>query len=405
MSPKADVYAATTAAKQPTNTPGIYKRRNRDGSTSYVAYSRGKNKSFATMDKARRWKNAREVAGDRGELDVSNATLHEYVKGWIVAQQKAARPAVRVNTLREYERLLTNYALRYFSARTKLADVRAADVQSFVDWMANPEEQGGKVLSQRTRKNAVTPLSKIYASARLRRHVNQNPCQGVEIEDGHESGPIDPTSGQPRAFSRAQLSYVLTHAPEKYRLFFTALAYTGMRVSEAVALRWKHVYATGDEPKIWVGAGHRRGIEDSPKTARGARFIAIPAVLAEALEAQRGEDDTYVFASRNGTPLDADNTRRRVLKPLVTAAGAEWAGFHSFRHTYVSIMAEQGVKLAKLSQVLGHASPTITRDRYLHVLEGEETPAFDPRVLPEAKPALPPAEPVEEVVTGLSRAA
>ena len=87
--------------------------------------------------------------------------------------------------------------------------------------------------------------------------------------------------------------------------------------------------------------------------------------------------EALVFATRNGTPLDADNLRRRVVKPLMEEAGAPWAGFHTLRHTYASLQLARGVNVVQVSRALGHHSAAFTLDTYVHLLGGEEGPALD----------------------------
>ncbi|HET8566473.1 MAG TPA: tyrosine-type recombinase/integrase [Solirubrobacterales bacterium] len=69
--------------------------------------------------------------------------------------------------------------------------------------------------------------------------------------------------------------------------------------------------------------------------------------------------------------------RPRILKPLVRQAGAPWAGFHTFRHTFASLHLRRGTNLLQLSRALGHHSPAFTLTRYTHLLPGEEAPALD----------------------------
>jgi integrase len=66
------------------------------------------------------------------------------------------------------------------------------------------------------------------------------------------------------------------------------------------------------------------------------------------------------------------NLRRRMLKPLGEEAGAPWAGFHTFRHTFASIHLSEGTNLVALSRALGHRSPSFTLSRYTHLLPGED---------------------------------
>jgi len=66
-----------------------------------------------------------------------------------------------------------------------------------------------------------------------------------------------------------------------------------------------------------------------------------------------------------------------VFKPLAEEAGAPWAGFHTFRHTFASLHLSQGTNLLQLSRALGHHSPAFTLTRYTHLLPGDEAPALN----------------------------
>jgi integrase len=56
-------------------------------------------------------------------------------------------------------------------------------------------------------------------------------------------------------------------------------------------------------------------------------------------------------------------------------AGLQPIGFHECRHTYASLMIAAGVNIKALSTFMGHASVTITLDRYGHMLPGGEEEA------------------------------
>jgi hypothetical protein len=66
-----------------------------------------------------------------------------------------------------------------------------------------------------------------------------------------------------------------------------------------------------------------------------------------------------------------------MLKPLVEEAGAPWAGFHTFRHTFASIHLSEGTNLVALSRALGHHSPSFTLSCYTHLLPGEAAAPLD----------------------------
>lgn len=88
-------------------------------------------------------------------------------------------------------------------------------------------------------------------------------------------------------------------------------------------------------------------------------------------------DTAWVFASQIGTPLDADNLRSRLIKPLMRRVGAPWAAWHTLRHTYATPQLARGANIVQLSRALGHHSASFTLDTYVLLLTGEEASALD----------------------------
>ncbi|HEX5526454.1 MAG TPA: tyrosine-type recombinase/integrase [Solirubrobacterales bacterium] len=105
---------------------------------------------------------------------------------------------------------------------------------------------------------------------------------------------------------------------------------------------------------------------------------SLTAKLGARLAAQPDQDSAAIlFPNEPGAPLDPTNLWPRVLKPLVRQAGAPWAGFHTFGHTFASMHLRRGANLLQISRALGHHSPAFTLTRYTHLLPGDEAPALD----------------------------
>ena len=100
--------------------------------------------------------------------------------------------------------------------------------------------------------------------------------------------------------------------------------------------------------------------------------------LREHLGAEAEDTTALAFVNEAGGPIDPNNLRRRVLKPLVQEVDAPWAGFHTFRLTFASMHLSNGTNIVQLSRVLGHHSPAFTLSRYTHLLPGEAVPALEP---------------------------
>ena len=101
-----------------------------------------------------------------------------------------------------------------------------------------------------------------------------------------------------------------------------------------------------------------------PKSKHSIRTIPLPDVLVEHLKPYirpkgfllTGDKDRYI------EPRVMQNRFKRILKKC----GIEDANFHATRHTFATRCVELGFDIKSLSEILGHASVTITMNKYVH---------------------------------------
>lgn len=379
--PAADPGCADKRRLVKTKTPGVFKRV--DGKGKAIGYAcvyrsagRQRKRHARTYAEARRIKRESEADRDRGELQERSAiTFRRYLNEWVERYRGQGRRGFRENTRDEYRRLLAAYAHPYFPARLKLVDVSTYALARFVDWLADEKAQG-KRLADRTLANATMPLRAALATAKREGLIRHNPAQGLSLPPREQ-----PTGEEIKVFAPEQLATVIGLAPERHRLLLELLAATGLRISEAIALQRLHIQLDGPAPEVCVRRALVRGRIEPPKTKHGRREVRLPDLLAAKLRAhlaaQSDQNSTAIlFPTDSGAPLDPNNLRPRVLKPLVRQAGAPWAGFHTFRHTFASMHLRRGTNLLQLSRALGHHSPAFTLNRYSHLLPGDEAPAL-----------------------------
>lgn len=81
-----------------------------------------------------------------------------------------------------------------------------------------------------------------------------------------------------------------------------------------------------------------------------------------------------VFVSSTGGVLRAHNLRERSFRPMMKRLGwtGQGSGLHSFRRSYVSALIANRLDVANVSKYAGHASPTITLDRYAREFEARK---------------------------------
>jgi integrase len=78
-------------------------------------------------------------------------------------------------------------------------------------------------------------------------------------------------------------------------------------------------------------------------------------------------DGGFILRTVEGTPVDPDNWYKRRFLLILERAGLRQVGLHALRHTYASLLINQGESIKYVSKQLGHASIQITADLYGHL--------------------------------------
>ena len=159
-----------------------------------------------------------------------------------------------------------------------------------------------------------------------------------------------------------------------YYAFLFTLFYTGLRPSEAVALRVKSVeLATGT---LFIERSRSLGAEGAPKTAAAARVVRLTPshveILRQIVEIKAAEPDDYLFKNTLGDPID----QRSFYKLFCTAQrslGLKHRDLYATKDTYVSIALTRGVNLTWLSEQTGVAEGTLRTHygRFIHASKSD----------------------------------
>ena len=195
-----------------------------------------------------------------------------------------------------------------------------------------------------------------------------------------------------------------------YSLFYTLL-FTGMRRSEALALKWADVDLLLLTVSVNKSLSYLSKPKDGsrillkpPKTKKSRRNISITpsnaAVLREHNQKQNEarqslgqpslKDDDFVFSDIRGKPYLPNSVTHAWIK-LVRRCGLNGIKLHSARHSHASILLKQGVHPKIVQERLGHASISITLDLYSHVVPGLQEAAamkFDEIIIGSPKSAV-----------------
>lgn len=227
-------------------------------------------------------------------------------------------------------------------------------------------------------------LHRAFAVAVLWRWLPANPCDRV----------LPPAYKPQRKtlWTQDQLAAFLTGAAEHwlYPLWLLLLS-TGLRLGEALALRWDDA---GMGVAVTVSGTLRRldgqAVVTPPKTPAARRTVLLPPPAIEALKRQQAQqaawrtearegwhdwqDSGFVFTSAEGKPLWA-STVQHALKRECERLGLPPVTPHGLRHLHASLLLHEGVPVPAVSARLGHANPQVTMSIYAHALAGQDAVA------------------------------
>lgn len=148
--------------------------------------------------------------------------------------------------------------------------------------------------------------------------------------------------------------------------------FTGLRIGELCALRWKNVltdrkviYVESTMQRIKSESGGTKIVITSPKSISSRRVIPITDALAAVLEKYKASENSYVLSGSEDSFIEPRTLQYR-FKKYIEAAGISAANFHSTRHTFATRCIENGVDVKSLSEILGHSNIGITLNRYVH---------------------------------------
>jgi len=290
-------------------------------------------------------------------------TFSEVAKGWL----EHKKPNVRITTWEMY----SGHLKHHFNDldRIRIDMISTTTVEK---WIAKRQTDG--MCIGMLRKIIVT-FNQIMAYAVRHKMIDSNPVRDAERPRRKMD---DVVKGNIAVLAPEQIRALLEATPnQKHRTLFLTAIMTGARLGEILGLRWSDVDFEKKQIHIRRTFNHERFF--TPKTKGSIRSIDLAPVMILELKkwklASAGNNDALVFSSEVGSPLTPQNLTRRYFKPALKVAGLPEIRFHDLRHTYASLLIEQGENIKYISSQLGHASTTITLDVYSHLMKSENQAA------------------------------
>jgi len=337
-------------------------------------------------------------------------TFKDYGEGWL---ETSAKGNIKDSTYGEYERSLKVHLYPLFGSKPLVKVTR-----EMVRQMIAAKKKAG--LSRSTIRNILAPMRGMYNQAIEdgKAHINPAAMMGK-----HNKQSSVPSEKKINPLTREETQIMLDKAekdlPHYYPLFLCAPR-TGIREGELIAL--KGIDLDFINRLIDVQRNLSRGKITLPKNGKTRKVDMskqLATVLGELLSRRRAAAlrkemekpaeerrdvatvvnevmEGWLFTTpeimskseaakrrgsqctkpRGGTQLDPSNLRK-VFNKLLTDAKVRRVRFHDLRHTFATMLIQQGEGLAYVRDQMGHSSIKVTVDIYGHLVPGGNRQAVD----------------------------
>lgn len=313
-------------------------------------------------------------------FDDGGLTVEDYLGRWL---KGSVRDTVRTSTYERNEQIV-NLHVTPALGRLKLKALTPAQVRWFY------REKLDQGLSSATVHKMHVVLHKALGQATRGGLIPRNVTEAVKVPQVRRK-EIEPLSTE-------ETKKLLAAARgDRFEALYVLAVTTGLRQGELLALRWDDVDLEGGTLRVRRTLTRVKGSYSlgDPKTAKSRRSVRLTETAVEALRAHLArqleeidrmgafyQDSGLVIATEKGTIVNPTNLRRRSFAPLLERAKLPGMRFHDLRHTCATLLLTKNVNPKVVSEMLGHASISITLDTYSHVLPNMQDSAA--RALEEA---------------------
>lgn len=161
--------------------------------------------------------------------------------------------------------------------------------------------------------------------------------------------------------------------PDRERTMVTICATTGLRVSEVLGLKWENIDSEAGLADV------QRSVVDGAigdcKSEVSKQPVPLDALTLDELRSWRkitmyASDADWIFASERlfgKMPIWSNSSLQKVLQPAARGARImKLIGWHTFRHTYSTMLAEHGDDVKVVQELMRHAKLSTTMEIYTH---------------------------------------
>ena len=292
----------------------------------------------------------------------ASISLTSYIAEWLTTFKQTT---VKQST---YDRLLTSVkALEGFEIATMpIGEITCIDIQQYVNDLT---KRGYGLSTIKKQMRIVTAPLKQASALHI---IPADPGIGIRLPSRYNVSKPERLIEAYTAQEQTALRSVLSGRQRNGYAAIALMIETGLRVGEALALRWQDVQLT--RKRIYVRntvvrlANKKQSfVQDSVKSESSRRTIPLTPEAIKLLERlyERRKNE-WVFTNCDGERLSYEALRYQT-RIACQEAGIEYRGEHVFRHTFATNCYHKGIDVKLLSRLLGHADVNITYNLYIHL--------------------------------------
>jgi integrase len=322
----------------------------------------GKRKSFygATRREAnQKAKKAQHDVEDGSYVEPSRQKLGEYLDYWLAAHKLTIKTSTGF--------LYSKYVERYLVPikHILLQKLTTEHIQRLYDTLLNQNYAASTIcLIHTILKSALNDAIKWEKLAK-------NPCKNVKLPRIEKREivvlSIDETQ---QLISAAQDAL---ENGQQIGTIVLLLLTTGLRIGEALALRWQNIDFVKKELSVEKTLSYNLETHTfylaTPKTESSRRNILMPDLTIEILQKHKAweRDTNLVFTKQSGGFVWCDTVRCQFRRLLKSAGLSEEMHLHDLRHNMATFLIAAKIPMKTVQDILGHSSMKITADIYAHV--------------------------------------
>jgi integrase len=320
----------------------------------------------------RRWKTLPEGTNKKDAREELAAIEKMVGKGTYIAPGKAPLFSKVAEDWLEYKKLkirITTWEVCDGHVRNHFKDLDGLRIDRITTpviemYITTRQQQGMNI---NTLRKVLVTLGQILSYAVRHKYLDHNP-----LKEAERPRDLRVDEKEVRVLTPEQIRALLGAVEDqKYLTLFLMAVMTGARQGELLGLKWDDLDL--GEKQVHIQRTFNNGRFFPTKTKGSRRKIDLsPALLIQLrkwkLACPKAELD-LVFPSGTGQPINHRNMVQRHFEPALEKAEIPKIRFHNLRHTYASLLIEQGENLKYIQTQLGHSSPTVTLNVYTHLLK------------------------------------